>query len=257
MQFDAILDDRTTELCKSLDGVIRPVDDAFWDQYYPPNHFNCRSDVRQLRDGNITPVDQIAYPELPKMFLTNVAKRGLVFPPESPYYIGTPEHILNNASLYMDESEAFIPIYKGRKGGYVHAHVQVLTKKGDDFDDLYLVSTDLADGRKKVEMLPPIPETETEIRSKILPNVFPNKNPDLRVDGEYYEVKRPRSLTINAISQNIRKASHQASNVIIILEREINLSTLENITKERFKQHANLNKVIFYYQGKFYAFERK
>ncbi|WP_092459090.1 CdiA C-terminal domain-containing protein [Thermoflavifilum thermophilum] len=119
------------------------------------------------------------------------------------------------------------------------------------------VSTDLADGGKKVEILPEIPETEAERRSKILPNAFPRKNPDLRVNGEYFEVKRPENLTINAIDQNIRKASHQASNVIIIIENEMNLSTLESITKERFDQHANLNKVIFYYQGKFYEFKRK
>jgi len=129
LQFDAVLDDRTTELCKSLDGVIRPVDDAFCDQYYPQNHFNCRSDVRQLRDGNITPIDQIAYPELPKMFLTNVAKQGLVFPPESLYYIGIPEHILKNASLYMDESEAFLKLYESKKAQWVFMYKHYLKKK--------------------------------------------------------------------------------------------------------------------------------
>jgi len=95
LQFNAVLDDRTTELCKSLDGVVLPVDDPFWRTYYPPNHFNCRSDVRQLRAGEakITPKDKINYPDLPKMFLTNVAMDGLIFPKESPYYIGLPDEI--------------------------------------------------------------------------------------------------------------------------------------------------------------------
>ena len=95
LQFNAVLDDRTTELCKSLDGVVLPVDDPFWRAYYPPNHFNCRSDVRQLRadEAKITPKDKINYPDLPKMFLTNVAMDGLIFPKESPYYVGLPDEI--------------------------------------------------------------------------------------------------------------------------------------------------------------------
>ncbi len=41
--YNAILDERTTKLCKSLDGVVRPKDDPFWDRFMPPNHFSCRS----------------------------------------------------------------------------------------------------------------------------------------------------------------------------------------------------------------------
>jgi len=41
--YNAILDERTTKLCKSLDGVVRPKDDPFWDRFMPPNHFNCRA----------------------------------------------------------------------------------------------------------------------------------------------------------------------------------------------------------------------
>jgi SPP1 gp7 family putative phage head morphogenesis protein len=42
-QYSAVLDDRTTEICRELDGkVFRPGDPAL-DQVKPPNHFNCRS----------------------------------------------------------------------------------------------------------------------------------------------------------------------------------------------------------------------
>ncbi len=43
LQYVAVGDDRTTDICLELDGTILPADDAFWDMYYPPNHFNCRS----------------------------------------------------------------------------------------------------------------------------------------------------------------------------------------------------------------------
>lgn len=68
LQFDAVMDGQTTELCSGLNGVIRPVDDPFWNTYYPPNHFNCRSTVRQLRSGAVTDLNEIEYPEIPAMF---------------------------------------------------------------------------------------------------------------------------------------------------------------------------------------------
>lgn len=43
LEYSAILDGRTTEICNDLDGHVHPIDDAFWDKYTPPNHFNCRS----------------------------------------------------------------------------------------------------------------------------------------------------------------------------------------------------------------------
>lgn len=47
-QFSATMDDRTTELCSSLDGMTRPKDDPVWNKYRPPNHWNCRSDLIEV-----------------------------------------------------------------------------------------------------------------------------------------------------------------------------------------------------------------
>ena len=43
LEYSAILDDRTTPLCEYLDGRTYALDDEFWTDYMPPNHFNCRS----------------------------------------------------------------------------------------------------------------------------------------------------------------------------------------------------------------------
>lgn len=52
-QFDAILDDATTETCRELNGKIYPLDSPFWDMYMPPLHFNCRSTVRPVYNGEV------------------------------------------------------------------------------------------------------------------------------------------------------------------------------------------------------------
>lgn len=44
-EYHAIEDNRTSLICKRLNGVIYRYDDSFWSVYYPPNHFQCRSTV--------------------------------------------------------------------------------------------------------------------------------------------------------------------------------------------------------------------
>lgn len=43
LEYSAILDDRTTEICQTLDGFTANTDSNDWDTYKPPNHYNCRS----------------------------------------------------------------------------------------------------------------------------------------------------------------------------------------------------------------------
>lgn len=43
VEYSAILDDRTTEICEFLDGRVFKVDDPELDRLTPPNHMNCRS----------------------------------------------------------------------------------------------------------------------------------------------------------------------------------------------------------------------
>ena len=58
--YDAVLDTRTTEICRERNGAIRPASDPWWGTNWPPLHYNCRSGVRALtreeveRRGGVT-----------------------------------------------------------------------------------------------------------------------------------------------------------------------------------------------------------
>ena len=58
--FDAIMDGRTSDGCRALNGTILPQDHPFWDANTPPRHHNCRSGLRTLsarqveRRGGVT-----------------------------------------------------------------------------------------------------------------------------------------------------------------------------------------------------------
>jgi SPP1 gp7 family putative phage head morphogenesis protein len=97
LRFDAVIDGQTSDLCRSLHGTTLPVDHPFWDRFYPTNHFGCRSTVRQLRTGSITPESKIPSADIPPMFQTNLAKNRLVFPPDHPYFQDLPADVLRSA----------------------------------------------------------------------------------------------------------------------------------------------------------------
>lgn len=82
-------DARVRQSHKQLDGIARPVNDKFWNTYYPPNGWNCRCDVEKTLSGRITGDDQLphgAIDDVPPMFRSNFAKEGLAFPPGHAYY---------------------------------------------------------------------------------------------------------------------------------------------------------------------------
>lgn len=88
LRYDAIMDNHTTITCEGLNGVQLPISHWFWTQYFPPNHWGCRSNVQQTSDTETTDLNKVALPDIPDMFRTNTAQNGLLYPPGHPYYNG-------------------------------------------------------------------------------------------------------------------------------------------------------------------------
>ncbi len=88
LTYSTVGDERVRESHRPLDGVTRPVDDPFWDTYYPPNGWRCRCDVDQ-EDEEATPSDlgAVKLPEVPPSMELNVGKKKVLFGPEHPYFI--------------------------------------------------------------------------------------------------------------------------------------------------------------------------
>lgn len=95
LQYVTAGDYRVREEHAILDGVIKRIDDPFWDIYYPPNGYNCRCDVIQLPgdDYNTTNTEELKMPSVPELFRTNTAKHELVFPIKHSYFKGIPPEV--------------------------------------------------------------------------------------------------------------------------------------------------------------------
>lgn len=86
LQFDTVGDGRVRAAHQALDGIIKPVNDPFWDTYLPPLDWNCRCSVRQLAEGEVTPTQSDKLPVVKKDFQYNWGKERFVFPPDHPQF---------------------------------------------------------------------------------------------------------------------------------------------------------------------------
>jgi SPP1 gp7 family putative phage head morphogenesis protein len=107
LQYSAVLDDRTRPEHAALDGVVKHIDDPFWDKWFPPNGWNCRCDVTQTNVEEET--KDVATPEQDKFFANNPGKSGVVFSNKHPYFKDMPKEfrgdVKNESEKLIDNDE--------------------------------------------------------------------------------------------------------------------------------------------------------
>lgn len=111
LKYTTVGDDRVRQAHKALNGIIRPIDDPFWNIHYPPNDWGCRCDTQAV-DDEPTEIKK-ALPAIPKMFATNLAKSGVLYPEGHPYfayeeYNDEPEVIKTANNLFAKQTRKFV-----------------------------------------------------------------------------------------------------------------------------------------------------
>lgn len=255
LQFDAVIDKHTTDLCAKLNDVILPVDDPFWKAFYPPNHFNCRSTVRQLRNGKPTDKSDIDYPEIPDMFKTNLGDQQLVFPSDSAYFKGAPAHVLADALKMLPEGNGWLTPHKYANGGKVRIH-RAVDVKANDFADVLEVATFKAAAGDEIDILPTLKDNDPLIKH-LFAGAMENKQPDYKINGTFAELETStNSRNLNNLKHAVGSGSKQADYVIIKLSEKISYETMDRVAKGRFIDHKRLQTIEFYYQDEIKHFER-
>ena len=77
-EFIAVTDNRTTDGCMALNGVVLDSNHSFWKENYPPRHYRCRSRVRAVNETQmkrrglrVTPDSKVAKVKPAKGFDSN------------------------------------------------------------------------------------------------------------------------------------------------------------------------------------------
>lgn len=247
LEFDAVMDERTSDLCRNFNGVLLPADDPFWDQYYPPNHFRCRSTVRQRSEGKISDPASIVYPEkLPEMFKVNLGQRGLVFPPDHPYWEGTPDSVLKESIKLMPYDSQFEVLKTFDNGGSLRRHY-LADQHGDEYRNNYLIGLEKATAGDRVDMMPIINEENSPWRKIIFPDAIKSRvSPDYRINGELTELKNPiKPQKFNTLKKSASDGARQAKRVIVKVDAGVDEITLFRIANGRFIDHPDLEFIEF------------
>lgn len=246
LQFDAVIDAQTSDTCRPLDNIIKPVDDPFWSVYYPPNHFRCRSSVKQLRSGKITPDHEVVHPEkgIPDMFKTNLAKSGFIFPANHPYWIGIPDDVRKQTIKLYPYDLQFEPIEEHQYKGRLRKHK--LYVPSTDHHEVMQIAGEKASMGMYVDIMP---NTNADVTwGKIIFYDAQNfaKSPDLRINGILAEVQKSNnSKSYRNIKTAIEEGNDQANYLIIHLSHKVDKSKLIEATKIKFRDYPHLTQIEF------------
>lgn len=233
LEFDAIIDGRTTDLCRHLNGTRKYVDDPFWGIYYPPNHFGERSTVRQQSGGAVTLDSQITYPDIPDMFKTNLAANGLAFPPGHAYYIGCPQKVLQSFGK-ANYSEELRPNKEGNvyiSGMSLNPSKSLDVRVYKEYQQKLSVADALASYSKDDVYITPDFGNNTDWRYPLFYKDVPVKGklPDFKIGKTFYEMESYEGgFKFKKLSRMLHNGIAQSDHVILKLNHSVGIETVKN-----------------------------
>jgi len=259
LQFDATLDKRTTDLCRSLDGLLLPADHEVWDTYYLPLHWGERSVIRQRATGSVSDPEKFSFPDLQPMFKNNVGKTGVAFPESHPYYEASKsdkkqiEAAIKKATPKQLQ-ETFATVKSGKQSiqvsNFVNKEEEIYNKK---------IGFAMAKHFKTNDV-------------HVLGEFYNQVNPDLKIKDKIADIKTPESEKLfsgitsslqNAVSQRYRQVRKKAPEAELINMIIIDLKNYKSINDEIIKgaikfvlngKKASFFEVVILHKGKVKTF---
>lgn len=249
---DTASDERVREAHAMLHNVTLPVDDPFWKKFFPPNGWNCRCTVVQVRKAKYPVSDSQWAIKQGEKATTAINKKGQnklaifrfnpgiehkIFPPKHPYLPKPSQLGCNDCNKNMLAYNPKNPMCQACKilgqcaiknvtvferfdnGGSFAIHNMVRKRDSKDFDRLKHAARLMAKTGREVVILP-----EINAKNPLYLQIFgennkhyPNKCPDMIVDGKYfYEHKGYTTKNPDKSAMNmVNKALKQSSRIII------------------------------------------
>lgn len=260
LQYRTAKDDKVRPEHAALDGVTLPMSDSFWETYYPPNGWNCRCTVVQVRKQKYPATEHAEAMsrgedamngERYNIFRFNSGKQGKTMPDYNPYTIRrcndcdvakgklklsfVPENNLCASCIKTrecwarrqeDDPETFYEC-ETRRG-----KVRVSSKHGKtEKKENVRVATYLAEKHEHEIDLIANPQNETSADSF---------NRTLGIEQEYKVNTTP---TKSSIDNLIRKGAKQADDIVLFVDSGISLNDLSSALHDRVRR-TNLKTVM-------------
>lgn len=247
LEYQTVGDDHVRDSHKLLDGIIKNIDNPWWDTHYPPNGWGCRCEVIQapgvMYESKETPVINI-----PPMFRTNLANTGIIFPKNHPYYNGVPRSEIRKSILYLPPQNTYIDVVIGNN------EIEIHPLHGDKElgENLNAVNTLLKhDANAKIKLLPIIEEKDMIAKKRFYSadylNKFPAKSADIIYDDMIGEIEISNGSK-TSIHNRIRNGKRQSDFVLIQVPDDGDFESINNHVNGQLKHYAdkqNINVWVF------------
>lgn len=226
LQYRTMYDKRVRRTHRMMHNITLPITSPFWDKYFPPNGWNCRCTVVQVRKGKYPVSDETEAMNLgsqatagkyQEMFMFNPGKRMTTFPAYNGYTLRKcnrcevrPDKMKLAADIPGNELCKACRIVQGMKeNGYI---------KDKEYGDRLLISkiadkSELDDNiRAAKALLRSFPEMEMAIRGHILKHNV--SNPEYLINGLVADRKGIESE--KGIASGFNKAMKQGCKIVVV-----------------------------------------
>jgi SPP1 gp7 family putative phage head morphogenesis protein len=250
LKYRAVMDGKTRDTHKALNGIIKRWDDPFWDANMPLKDWNCRCTILQLANGEVTPEADTPKIEHNPLFKGNVGKTGIVFPEKHPYF-DIPKKDLktvrdNSTALSRKAAKEVKPIklkqlFKSKK-----------TKATVQTDVAEIGHSGYIDNVKTAKIL----ADQLSYNSKIVLSQKGSGDALLQRNGQWelWEFKVNNKPTYRAIDEELKQGKKQSRNILIRIESKIKPSDLYEAVHNRLKNTKSVDFIIFIWKGKTYEY---
>lgn len=186
---------------QKLYGIIKPINDPFWDDYLPPNGWNCKCRVRKT-DEDIT-TSKPPKVSTAKGIAGNTGKQKRIFTKNHPFISSVSDKGKAQLKLQFEALKSKIdygkPDLKMRNGSTVNVH-------------LYADDSDLS---RNFDAATTIGENINNTEIKITPTVSLSKvkNPAYLINGKVADLKLQKG---KGLKNNISNAVAQGCEIVVL-----------------------------------------
>lgn len=257
LQYRTAHDDKVREEHRALEGTTLPPSDPFWDSYYPPNGYNCRCTVEQVRKGKYPRSNSAAAIDLgnsmtegkKSIFRFNPGKVKSPYPKKHPYMptgCGDCDKGLKMAfNPNAEKCKACVAIseckddYSFVDGTNNLVRIHKNHGKNEKVENIIIAKYLSNKYGYKIDLLP-VPQQEG----------FKGADTYNHTLGYNQEYKTIKTATYNAIDKAIQKGSKQANNIVLSFNSEINMELITNVLNDRIKRCHKLKTITLIINNK-------
>jgi len=282
LQYRTAGDDKVRPEHAALNGVTLPQSDPFWDEYYPPNGWNCRCTVVQVVKGKNSATDraeafkrgeEALVKDTKGFFRFNPGKEGETVPDYNPYTISRCRSCdiakgkLNlSRPLDCDLCKACQMVRARAEDSVIHVAERIATYKEDLWEHTHI--SERADGfvvtergriaeaevnkqeyakyRKELSMCKDIADNGHDVA--FLHGVGRPKGQtfDIRIDGIPADLKFIEEGG-GGIPKHTKHAFHEQGAKIVVFRLPSHVKSINDRLTEAYRKYGSEGKIYFYY----------